>query len=397
MNKIIIEKELLKNAQPFLKTNNGFKNKAFEYFEKNGLPTKMAEHFSPRFHDQNKEILSNTKETPVDPRGVIVFINGIYNSEQTILPAGIEICEKDVNSTNEYVFQDSFDALNVLSAVSTTQINIKKNTNSGFPITIIHTLTEAGVNKIVSPRIEINVDANSEVDFLEVFTTTDMALYQYTTNSQTILNIGENSQIEYIKLTNEAKNALHLNWTKANLAKDARFFSTVIDSGQNLGIHNLLINLENTGATTSANSLFRINQTQQNSILTTINHKHSHTYSSQLCKGILNDEAFGIFNGTIKVFPDAQEITSSQLNKNLLLSKKAHIDTRPQLLISADDVKCTHGATVGQLSDEEAFYLESRGIKKSRAMEMLLNGFSQEIILLIKNKNIREYCEKKLK
>ena len=124
-----------------------------------------------------------------------------------------------------------------------------------------------------------------------------------------------------------------------------------------------------------------------------IDHLVEHTDSCQLYKGILDDSSKGVFKGSIFVHKDAQLITSSQLNKNLLLSKKANIETMPQLEIYADDVKCSHGATIGQLSDEEAFYLQSRGISKDRAYKILSQAFSYDAILKIRTKKLRNTCK----
>jgi Fe-S cluster assembly protein SufD len=307
------------------------------------------------------------------------------------LPDGISI---DQVTFNGETFEDGLDALNAVAAMSPQTFTLKKNTTLNFPITIVHNVTDSGVNKIISPRLNFVVEDSSETAIIEVFTSQQNNLFQYTTNAFTSFTLLKNAKIEHVKIVSEAKNSLHIGWTVANLARDSHFNSTVISMGQVAANNNLIINLNDVGAETSANAVFTLEKSETNNIFTTINHKHSHTHSTQLCKGILKDESFGNFNGNIVVAPDAQEITSGQLSKNLLLSKKAHIDTRPQLLVSADDVKCSHGATVGQLSDEETFYLESRGISKARAKEMLMHGFSKEIINLIKNKMIRDYCEK---
>lgn len=390
----LIENEITKNAQTFLKTDDSFKKSAFQYFETHGLPEKISKLISPRFIQNADNVKKVAGLNVVDSRGVLSFIDGIFDTQSSTLPDGVSATPLSESGTIN--FHDSYDALNAIAAISPQHFTIKKNTVLDFPITIVHTVTELGVNKIVSPRIAITAEEHSEVSILELFSSEQNDLFKYTTNSFTSFVLGKNAKVEHVKLLHEAKNSLHLGWTTASQAQDSRFNSTAITLGQLASANNLQINLNAANAETSANSLFTLTKSETNNIFTTINHKHSHTHSTQLCKGILKDESFGVFNGNIVVFPDSQEITSSQLNKNLLLSKKAHIDTRPQLLVSADDVKCSHGATVGQLSDEEAFYLESRGIKKERAKEMLMHGFSQEIIHLIKNKQIRNFCEKML-
>lgn len=387
----LIENEITKNAQTFLKDNNSFKKIALEYFTRYGLNDKISKLISPRFAGPAENLKKIIVSDLIDNRGTVYFIDGSFDAKNSILPSSIEahpLSEAEVNS-----FLDSSEALNAVAAISPTHLIIKKNSSLDFPLTIVHMVTELGVNKIVSPRIKITCEENSEIAIIELFTSENSDFFQYTTNSSTTFELLENAKVEHIKLVKDAKKSLHLGWTVAHQAKDSRFNSTVITTGQAAATNNLQINLNGSGAETSANSLFTLARSETNNIFTTINHKVSHTHSTQLCKGILKDDSFGIFNGNIIVSPDAQEITSTQLNKNLLLSKKAHIETRPQLLVSADDVKCSHGATVGQLSDEEAFYLESRGINKERAKEMLMKGFSNEIIHLVKNKKVRDLCE----
>jgi Fe-S cluster assembly protein SufD len=395
MNKTIIEQEIKKNAQSFLKTNNSFKKSAMDFFEEHGLPEKLASFFSPRFYgpSENPAIISNIEV--IDSNAVLYFENGIFNSINSRLPSGVEI--SSATESMPATFNDSFEALNALASHAPLFITIKKSTVLLAPITILHTVNENAVNKIVSPRLSMVLEENTEVAILEIFTSLNKDLYQYTTNAYISFTLKDNASLEHVKFQDEAKMALHLGRTNANLSKDSRFFSTVIETGLQASAHHLQINLNEAGAETAVNGVFNLQKNERTNIFTVINHNYSHTHSTQLYKGILKDESFGVFDGHIVVQPDAQQVTSSQLNKNLLLSKKAHVDTRPQLLISADDVKCTHGATVGQLSDEEAFYLETRGIKKERAKEMLINGFSHEIILLIKNKLIRNYFEKKIK
>jgi Fe-S cluster assembly protein SufD len=139
-----------------------------------------------------------------------------------------------------------------------------------------------------------------------------------------------------------------------------------------------------------------LKKSEHSDVFSTITHFAPHTTSEQLFKGILNGESHGVFTGKIIIKKDAQKSASSQLNKNLLLSKIAHIDTRPQLLVHADDVKCSHGATVGQLSEEEEFYLESRGIPKEHAKRMLCQGFGMDVVLKIEDQKIRNLAESML-
>jgi Fe-S cluster assembly protein SufD len=142
-----------------------------------------------------------------------------------------------------------------------------------------------------------------------------------------------------------------------------------------------------------AHGVYTLQGTQHSDVNSFINHKAPHTESAQLYKGIMSDKSRGVFTGLIKVDRDAQFINSAQLNKNLLLSKGAHVNSRPQLEIFADDVKCSHGSTTGQLNEDELFYFESRGIRPEKARMMLSHAYTYDVLLKINNKNIRNYIQ----
>jgi len=154
---------------------------------------------------------------------------------------------------------------------------------------------------------------------------------------------------------------------------------------------NLTLNLNEAGANGESYSLFLTNGREHSDINTAINHKAADTTSDQMAKGILDGESKGIFTGLIHIFPKSQRVASAQLNKNLLLSKKAQLHSQPQLEIFADDVKCSHGSTTGQLSDDEVFYFQARGIPADKARTLLAHGFGMEIVQKITNQEARGY------
>src|SRR5690606_18005114 len=136
-------------------------------------------------------------------------------------------------------------------------------------------------------------------------------------------------------------------------------------------------------AHTNVHGLFALRGEQHADQHVSLNHLGAHTTSDQLFKMVLDDEAHGVFTGRLEIAPNAQKVDAAQLNKNLILSKKAHVDTRPQLMVHADDVKCAHGATVGQLSPDEVFYLQSRGLSQARAQKILCHAFASDALMQI--------------
>lgn len=374
--------------------NQAMKN-ALLQFKTLGIPTKKHEDWiytniskslSPRFFTRASEIVHDIPKEVIDRRGMIILNNGVFNRHQSVLPEGIVI---DQQRPSEKFF-DTFDALNFSVALSPLFLKIKKNTVIDFPITIVHLVDDAGVNKIVSPRITVVAEAFSKVSIAEIFTSTQNLLFQYTTNSSIHFDVLENSFVEHVKFQNEAILSTHIGLTSALVSKDAQFKSMTIDLGILVARHNIDVRIVGTGGEAHVNGLYALTKSEHADIFSNIHHDAAHTNSDQLFKGILAGESHGAFTGKIIIAKDAQLVNSNQLNKNLMLSKKAHIDTRPQLLVAADDVKCAHGATVGQLSQEEEFYLESRGIKKDKAKRMLCHGFAADVLYLIDSKPIQE-------
>jgi Fe-S cluster assembly protein SufD len=152
-----------------------------------------------------------------------------------------------------------------------------------------------------------------------------------------------------------------------------------------------VINLNEAGAHGETYSLYLTDKNEHSDIYTVINHKSADTTSDQIAKGILDGDSKGVFTGKIHIHPKAQRVASGQLNKNLLLSKKAQAHSQPQLEIFADDVKCSHGSTTGQLSDDEVFYFQARGIPADKARNLLALGFGLEIVQKIENSKAREH------
>lgn len=401
----LLNKELIKNSQALLKKaadlspsyQTAMKN-ALVTFEKSGVPSKkdedwkytsIARNLSPRFFDLKESIVHDVPEVVIDKRGMIIFNNGIFNKYLSVLPEGMEIDSLEI----EDLFFDSFDSLNFGVAISPLSLKLKKNTVIDFPITIVHLVDEAGVNKIISPRLTITAHEHTKASFLEIFTSTAKDKWQYSTNAVTKFKLSAGAQIEHVKMQTEASAAVHIGLTKALVRSDANFKSITLDFGMLTARHNLLVELVEKGAEASVHGLFALNKSEHTDVFSSITHRAPHTTSEQLFKGILAGNSHGAFTGKIIIEQDAQQSASSQLNKNLLLSKAAHIDTRPQLMVHADDVKCSHGATVGQLSKEEEFYLESRGISKERAKRMLCHGFAAEVIYKIENTKIKHFAE----
>lgn len=379
-----------------------YKRNALESFKKLGLPhTKLEDwkytNISPLLTDSIEVSKQEKEETPVNVsdlyescENVIVFTNGHYNEILSKRSSQIEVELTDdhtlfINNESE----DTFKALNSSLFSKAVSLTVRPKEVVESPIVFIHLSNEKVINKTLVPKILIKASKFSKASVVEVFKSTSNDNY-YIQNAVTTCHIEEGAHLEHVKAQTESLSAVHIGKVEANITGNSSFHSFTFSTGAKLSRNNIELNLRSEGSIGGANGLFALRGDQHCDNFSLINHEKSHTESEQLFKGILDETSRGAFTGKVLVQRDAQLVNSSQLNKNLLLSKKAKVDTRPQLEVYADDVKCAHGATVGQISPEEVFYLESRGIKKDRAQKILCHAFASEAIETIKNDKVRE-------
>ncbi|MEX1100231.1 MAG: Fe-S cluster assembly protein SufD, partial [Bacteriovoracaceae bacterium] len=245
--------------------------------------------------------------------------------------------------------------------------------------------------KHASAHLHVAAKTNSQTSIMETHEQINEA--ENFINNATSFYLENNSKVVFVKAQDLNDYSSFVQNTRALVSRDARFESITIDAGAKLSRNNIWIELEQEGASCAAHGLYALQGERQSDTNSFIHHAKGHTESSQLYKGIMNDKSHGIFTGLIRVEKDAQLVTSDQLNKNLLLTKGAHAHSRPQLEIYADDVKCAHGSTTGQLSEEEVFYFESRGIPKEKARQLLAAAFANDVLLKIKSVSLRQAAQ----
>ena len=250
---------------------------------------------------------------------------------------------------------------------------------------------EARQGMAVHPRTVILVGANAQCSIVETYT----GQGQYLTNAVTEIVAGEGAVVDHYKVQQEDRAAFHVATLDASLGRSANFCTTSISLGGAL-VRNDVNAVLSEGSEARLNGLYLVNGSQHVDNHTIIDHAKPHGTSHELYKGILDGKASAVFNGRIMVRKDAQKTDSKQTNKNLVLSDEATIDTKPELQIFADDVRCTHGATIGQLDSEALFYLQSRGIGREDARNLLTYAFAQDIVDRIKIPALRESLERSL-
>ena len=231
---------------------------------------------------------------------------------------------------------------------------------------------------VSAPRVLIVAGSGSEVRVAESYAGSGPV--GYLTNAVTEIVVGENASVDHLRVQEESAEAFHVGTVAVSQGRSARFSSRVISLGASLSRTGVATRLEGEGAECSLDGLYLARGRQHVDHQTTVDHLVPHATSRELYKGILDEQATGVFNGRVFVRKDAQKSDAGQMNRNLLLSEAATINTKPQLEIFADDVKCSHGATIGRLDDEALFYLRSRGVAAEAARALLIHAFANEMI-----------------
>ncbi len=253
-------------------------------------------------------------------------------------------------------------------------------------------LTNSDDNKILSqPRNLFVIGKNSQVTIIEHYSSLGEDIYF--TNAVTEIFADENAVVDHIKLQEESKKAFHIGRMEVDQERSSNFSSHSISFGADLSRNDFNTKFNDEGGECMLNGLFLLDGTQLFDVHTMIDHAKPHCNSHEHYKGILDDKSRGVFNGKVMVRKDAQKTNAFQENNNIILSNNALVDTKPQLEIFADDVKCSHGATIGQLDKDSMFYLKSRGIGEETARTILIHAFAIDVIKSIKVKAIKDYIE----
>jgi Fe-S cluster assembly protein SufD len=284
--------------------------------------------------------------------------------------------------------QAVFAALNTAFFQGGVFIQVPAGMAVGQPIHLLYVTTATESGATISPRNLILAGAGSQLTVVESYATT--AATAYFTNAVTEVVAGEGATVEHCKFQDESTAAFHVSALHAKLGRSCNFISHSIATGARLCRNNLRTELAGEGLEAILNGLYLTKGDQLADHHMVVDHAQPRCASHEYFYGILDDNSKGVFHGRILVRPDAQKTDAKQTNKNLLLSDDATIDTKPQLEIYADDVKCTHGATVGQLNEESIFYLRARGIGADMARRMLIHSFASEIIQRIRHQPLRD-------
>lgn len=332
----------------------------------------------------------------------LVFINGRYASELSnldSLPAGViagslaEFSPRETQLISEYLGaqaayrDDAFTALNTSLIAEAACVYIPQGVVVETPIHILYLASPSVPNSASHPRTLLVAARGAIATVIESYASLDGSVYF--TNAVTEVVVAECARLDHYRLQEESDIAFHIGTTSVVQESGSFYSSAAISLGARLSRHNLELSLNGERSECIVNGLYVVAEGQHCDNHTSIDHRQPSCVSHQLYKGILDGNGRAVFNGKILVREGAIHTDARQLNKNLLLSDGAIVNTKPQLEILADDVKCAHGATVGQLEDEELFYLASRGLDPERARALLTYGFAEDVISKIRLGSVR--------
>ena len=410
--------EILKqNLNRSNKNYNKIRQEAFDIFLSKNFPTTKQEDwkysnlrkilkqsFNP--FDNGKVLKKDLEKSPLNNLNAykLVFVNGHYRKDlsNSISEDGIIISNlkeawlNNASLINQYLPKpDSkstiFTSLNAAFTQDGAFIYIEKSKVVEKPIIILD-ISDTRQNHIISNPCNL-VIASENVQLSIINENIVLGDKSYLKNSVTNLHVSKNANVRHYKVQNLTTSASHIETLNVHQENDSTFTDTSITLSGELIRNNINIDIHGEHCQTNMNGLFVLINNDHVDIKTSVNHLKPNSNSNELYKGILGGSSTGVFNGKIFVRSEAQKTNAFQLNKNILLSDMATINTKPQLQIWADDVKCSHGITTGALDKEQLFYLRSRGIRKDKARTLLVKAFASEVFERISFPELKEYVQ----
>jgi Fe-S cluster assembly protein SufD len=397
-----------------------FRRAAFDRFAALGFPTPKNEdwHYTSVASIADQEFALLTSRTgdvgrddlaPFDFGAsdwhTIAFVNGRFAPELSDLkklPDGVEVTDLAIAwATGDVADRlgsvassqsHAFTALNAAFAQDGAVVRIARNVEVARPIHLLFVTDAAAARAMTHPRNLIIVERNATATVIETYASATDSIYF--TNAVTEVTLGDGASLRHYKMQREAPRAYHVGTIEVEQRRDSHYVSFSLATGAELSRTNVYTTLDGEGSGATLNGLYMLDGEQHCDHQTQVIHAQPNTFSRELYKGILDGRSHGVFNGKVYVRPIAQKTDGKQTNKTLLLSDTAHVDTKPQLEIFADDVKCTHGSTVGQIDQSALFYLKSRGIANQLARRLLTYAFAADVLETLEVDAVREGLER---
>ena len=287
--------------------------------------------------------------------------------------------------------EDGFAALNAAFVGDGVGIYVPAGVDAGV-VNVIYLTTGRDQPRATHPRTVIAAEPNSRVTVIETFAGPDV---RYLTNTVMETSVGEGASVDHYRLLLEGSEAYHVGVSRVVQQKDSSFSSVALSQGAALGRNDFGVTLAGTGAHSMLNGLYLTKGNQHIDNYINIDHAEPYGTSRLFYKGILGGQSRAVFGGNVTVRKNAQKTDAQQTDKNLLLSEEAEVDSKPSLLIYADDVKCGHGATAGHIDVDTVFYMRSRGLDLATASRILIQAFAREIIDTVALEPLRDYLDQR--
>lgn len=396
--------------------------KAFELFNKSGIPTSRNEEWKytrlTGLTNKNfavhttavvptKETLNNVR-LQTESAAELFFVNGVFVKEiSTFANDALAVLnlheaaeseyknyvQQHLNQSSKYM-KDGMNALNAAFTANGLFVLVKKNKAVEQPIFIYHLTDTENDNVFVQPRSLLVVEENAQVQLVELYK--NNGLHESFTNEVIEIAVHENARLEYYKVQDENENCHHVGTT--HVQQVGKCFTHCVTVTLNGGTirNNINMILEAPNNEGHLYGLYMVDGKTHVDNHSIVDNIKPNCFSNEFYKGIMDGNSTGVFNGKIFVRQDAQKTNAYQSNKNVLMSDSASVNTKPQLEIFADDVKCSHGCTIGQLDEDALFYLRARGIGEKKAKALLLHAFAADILEQVKIEVLKNYLEKKI-
>jgi Fe-S cluster assembly protein SufD len=406
--------------EEFKKSNFGLKEldniriKSFQKFEIQGFPTKKQEHW--KYTDlkniinenfQSLEIFNDSNNLQYDKKLIIknfehnkiILLNGnfiessfIFENEEKIKVKSLKSMLEDKNDFNKiknYFNDDQNSLISLNHALTNDGVILDVDNNYLFkkPLVIYNFFNKAAENKIINNKIFISLGEKSNLCLVDFYRCEKNI--KYFNNTVHNYTIKKNAVLKKFSINDNLNNSYNYNSTKINSYSNSNFENFLLSLGPHLIKNEIHCNLLENYSSCFINGIMLLKGSQHHELKTNVNHKYEKCKSSQLIKSVLLDASSGTYQGKIYVDKNAQKTNGYQLSKTLILSENSKFNSKPELEIYADDVKCTHGSTTGNIDENSIFYLMSRGLTKNQANKMIVEGFLNEAIETITDPNIK--------
>jgi len=401
--KSIFEKSL--NEGDFSSSQKNIKEKSFNRFIEQGFPNKRIEDW--KFSDLNQIISANFENLDFSKKNIdksvdVDFINEFEHNKIIFVDGNISKIDFSYEDKDRFSIKHDLELdeqlnenallnLNTAFLSSYIKFTVKKGYQFQKPLILYNYLTSDLVSHGLNLRMDINLEDDSSLDIVNI---ANQNAKNNFLNFRQKINIGKNSVLKNYSLDISPTSNIKYSFNDINLDKNSHLEYFILSKGSKFAKHDINCSLNNDHGSVSLNGIIDLDNEKHHEIKTSINHNEENCKSYQLIKSVLNENSKGVYQGKIYVNSKAQKTDGYQLSRALLLNDDVEFNAKPELEIYADDVKCSHGSTSGNIDENSIFYLMSRGLSHAQSKKLLTNGFLNEVIEKISNKNIKSLIKK---